>query len=322
MAEENCKNFEDELKDLFFKISLGTEYSVPEYNDLMYHYTSINNVNSILLNSKERITLWASRYDSLNDYLEGKIVEDCYKEVCEYLLKENSVTQKYIDLILDIKPLRNQAFFYTDVKGIMQVDRQEYDAYITSFSKSNDLLPMWNYYSKGRAQDGINICLFSTDVLNKLRKQHSRRYVYFEVYEVVYERVKQKEMIKELLLDLYKKYCTQTELLIKAIISIKLTDWRFIFKSECFKHEEEVRVITRVSRKDTAGLSTNYRSQNGMLVPYIELNFDRSELLGVTQGPICVNDDQKQQQVEILREMLRENGYSDNVYSSKIPVRF
>lgn len=47
-----------------------------------------------------------------------------------------------------------------------------------------------------------------------------------------------------------------------------------IFKSSCFKHEEEVRAILTVP-KSNQKFEVKYREKNGYIIPYIALAFQK-----------------------------------------------
>ena len=45
------------------------------YSGTIFHYTALKNINSILFNDDNKVVLWASRFDCLNDISEGKVIE-------------------------------------------------------------------------------------------------------------------------------------------------------------------------------------------------------------------------------------------------------
>ena len=62
----------DSLLDKFTQKLRMSKFTMAEqYTGTIHHYTSANNINPILLNG-DRIVLWASRYDCLNDVSEAR----------------------------------------------------------------------------------------------------------------------------------------------------------------------------------------------------------------------------------------------------------
>ena len=150
-----------------FKMNLSID-AIPRnvnFTGNIFHYTSLRNIESILLNPQNKIILWASQFDCLNDISEGTIVEQRYSEVCKNLKSDGRISKKLYELLASITPSRNETFLI-DIDGKIRKHRGEYTAYITSFSKSNDLLPMWNYYSKGDLFEGINLGLDTNEVIS------------------------------------------------------------------------------------------------------------------------------------------------------------
>ncbi len=93
-------DFNKFISDLIYK----NPYMPDEYNGKIFHYTSPNGFNSILFDDKkEKVTLWASRYDCLNDMSEGTIASHIYKEVCKKLLESKKITKEQYDEITDLR---------------------------------------------------------------------------------------------------------------------------------------------------------------------------------------------------------------------------
>ena len=73
----------ESLLDKFtLKLNMSAFPTVEKYTGTIFHYTSTNNINPILLNGND-VVLWASRYDCLNDISEGTIPQIRFLEVCE-----------------------------------------------------------------------------------------------------------------------------------------------------------------------------------------------------------------------------------------------
>ena len=63
----------DEFKLL---LKMDADYMPAEYENDLFHYTAPTGFSSIMSGDLEQVTLWASRYDCLNDASEGTVVEE------------------------------------------------------------------------------------------------------------------------------------------------------------------------------------------------------------------------------------------------------
>lgn len=289
------------------------------YSSEIFHYTSIRNMPSILLDKPNKISLWASQFDCLNDMSEGTVVDGCYQSVCARLHEKSMLSNELYALFSDVKPSRNETFTVTE-NGKSKVYRGEYTTYIASFSKSNDLLPMWNYYSKGDMFEGINLGITVTDAILASFLADGKGSV--SICPVIYSKSEQEQIMQDFLLELARKYSDKYKYMIRALISMKLTSLKMTFKKECFEHEQEVRIIVNIPNKYANILPVKYRATAGYIVPYIELEIDKKALTSITLGPFRGTDLQKKKQIEILHQMLVSNGYNVLENSTNIPVRY
>ena len=318
---EKGKRYVESLLDKFIgRLNIDKISYMPTYNDVLYHYTSLGNINSILLNSQGKIVLWASRYDCLNDASEGKVISDAYQKTCEKLKIENKIDQNLYQVIVGVKPNRT-SLFLDEVKN--RPVRCEVDTYITSFSTKHDLLSMWNYYSKGNMYDGINLGFDSNTLKRSLVNDVPSNGVYIQICPVIYDEEKQIKLIEDFLLELKDKYKNnQDDQYLRYVIAYKLSEWKMLFKSSHFEHEKEVRIIIRIGKKFPDALSIKYRNNLGYIIPYIELEIDKNSLTQVTFGPLLGDENQKTVQKEIMKDMLNKNNYDVNIEFSNIPIRY
>ena len=302
---------------------------MPEkYKDIIYHYTSLAGFESILFGKKDKTTLWSSRFDCLNDASEGKIVISRYIEVCNSLMNNNEISKEFFDFICTVSPPRTTLISVNkDEKS--RLVRPEYDTFITSFSKNSDSLVMWNYYSKGNKYQGYNLGFDAKDLNNCLKESFDDKEVKFSIYPVVYSKNEQYSLIKNLILEMNRLYEEDYKTSINYVISNQLLEWSWIFKNEYFQHEEEVRVIVYVAKKQINGLlkkrplSVKYRNNNGFVIPYVDLDFSKTVLKNICIGPLAYNDSQKEIQKNVIKEKMFVNGYQDLIVDfSKIPVRY
>ncbi len=217
------------------------------FNGMVYHYTSSFGFRSILFKNENHITLWASRYDCLNDMKEGKSTLAMYQAVCSKMLQEDKLTKELYDFFIFINPSRTIYLPY-EKKGHVWGTRLECDHYVCSFSKNNDALTMWNYYSKGQMYEGFNIGFDSMDLKDQLyfNKPNCTRYV---VSPVVYDTHEQESIIRKMLDQLIVSYTKKDEVVIREVVANRLEELSLLFKSPYFKHEEEVRLIVSIPKK-------------------------------------------------------------------------
>lgn len=319
------------LDEFMFLMGLENTYMPNEYWAPIFHYTSPSGMTSILFDDSEKITLWASRFDCLNDISEGTIAEQVFLEVCQELHDDNQISDELYALISKVAPART-ILVHTTSNHTTRVTRAECDRFITSFSKNPDSLAMWNYYSKGSKYEGFNLGFEPSFVMGSLNHSFCDKEIVTHIYPVIYRKEEQKALIRPLILKLHELYQQgygeSHETSIRYVVSNQLTDWKLIFKREYFQHEEEVRIITDVAKrtKDCVPLepatAIKYRHNCGYFIPYIELKLDKECLTDVNIGPLQCDVTQKENQKVVLEEMLSAHGYSAIENYSKIPVRY
>jgi len=107
---------------------------------------------------------------------------------------------------------------------------------------------------------------------------------------------------------------------IKRDLSLSIAELQFCFKDEHFSHEKEVRAILKIPKdRDISNeLTTKYRTGNGYIIPYVEVPVPKEAITSVTVGPLL----EKELAKKNVKEMLESRGYSCDVYTSEIPIRF
>lgn len=309
------------LEEFEFMMNLSAKYLPSEYDGEIYHYTSSSGFQSILFGNKWDTILWASRYDCLNDASEGMVAEETLQEVSHDLLKRNEISEELHQLVSAVKTART-ILLHRDVDGDLKFTRTECNRYICSFSKNNDSLNMWNYYAKGNKYEGFNIGFYSNIIKETLQRYFSGLEAVFHIYPVIYDPNEQRQLMEGLLLKLQDYYSKENEPRISAIIANRLVDWGLIFKKAYFQHEEEVRIVIDIAKRETY-IHPQYRIFAGYTIPYIELKFEKEDLSFVSFGPLHKDNDQKNHQIQIMEEMLAMNGYHGTyVTHSNIPIRY
>lgn len=297
-----------------FSMSLNfdTHYMPQLYKYSVYHYTSNSAFYSILFGEEDKICLWASRFDCLNDKDEGKLAKQIYNDVVEAFFENKTITSEQYDFLLSIDQSNTTLSFYEE-NNILKCRTGTFDRYVTSFSTEIDSLAMWKYYSKGSVFEGYNLCFNTISLIEELNELYRYQNIRVSIYPVIYERTKQESIIVNFLKDVLKIYSDDKKAEFKSLISSALLDWGLIFKSNHFRHENEVRIILYVineSKQDSSPPQIKYRYVGGYNVPYIELKISKSQLLGASLGPLLCEKDYKETQKQVLSDLLKSKGYS------------
>lgn len=275
----------DNIESLFLEHGfLFIENHVDVENVEIYHYSSPRGFMGIF-NSKNSPKLWFTRYDCLNDKTESKDIMCFLEGYCNYKLKQGLFSQEFIDAVLNIKP-SNMFFITTKGQGTVELEKNgiindwtnisiaECDTYVCCFSEENDLLQMWNYYSKSSKYQGYCIGVYSEPFQN--RNSFEKGYN-ISLKKVLYSNKEKTELFDKIFPKCEKIYNISNEedkKRIIAFISDFINQYQFIFKNNCFSHEKEVRAILNVPKNKIGDnelpFEVLYRESNGYIVPYIE----------------------------------------------------
>jgi len=290
----------------FFIKNIPSKY---DYKPI-YHYTSPNGFLDIIKENK----LWFTRYDCLNDYTEREYIFDVFKSVCEKLVETKQISKKLYDDIIDLEIDKKEFLPYYDDSLYYGEFESEY--YICCFSRDRDSLPMWNYYSKDNRYEGYNL-EFSSDIIDYLRNKN--RKCSMKVFDVIYDKQEQEKRIGGAILKLEDIIDKNNKKSFKRELAEFIKTYAFVFKNPCFQHEKETRIILIIPKEGNSFYPIQYRNSNGCIVPYVEYEFDKDSMTGVTIGPL-INAEIAEKTVW---RMLKDNGYlSDNIVKSKVPIRF
>ncbi len=310
--------------------------SLQEFEDgtEIYHYTTADALEKIL--SYKRVCLWMSRIDWLNDKKELVHIQEIYQKVCDNLVSDKEINEDYFSLIRDIKPSEEAMIGYRyksnegegsdESNTPIKYKEMPCKRYVCSFSKNEDSLPMWNYYSKGQRYEGFNIGFDMADFLPALRADFGKGFNY-SLSPVFYSKEKY-NYLKNVVKWLYERYMGKNKADLIGLLSDALTG--VYFKEECFSHENEVRIVLTVPDKLPDDATDNnkkfcikYRNHSGFLIPYLEYCFPCNVITSVMIGPLTGSQDASEKQVKVIKEMLQLRGYGEKeVDYSKIPIRF
>lgn len=104
-------------------------------------------------------------------------------------------------------------------------------------------------------------------------------------------------------------------------------NYLFFVKRDCFSPESELRIVINIPPDKLTLLKKKevykYRISNGLLIPYLELNFTPSAIQGLTISPTMQSDLAEQS----IKDFLKYCDFSFEktetfIKKSKVPVRF
>jgi hypothetical protein len=293
------------------KNRLKTELAENKTDDLNYifHYTSAEGLLNIIANK----TLWFSDISFLNDFSEKSFI---YKRILDnYESFKQFYNKHFLQILKKIfeNYIMKETFMYKN-KVLPIVNY-----YIACFSKKEDCLELWNYYTKSNNSIGYNI-KFNKSILSSTLTSENN--LYSIRGNVIYDNDKQLTLIKRILEDyndFYVKYIEDNKnnqklvrVLLKNVIeSCEL--FNLFFKDLAFLNECEYRIVLFSNDK------SKFRIYNGLLIPYNEIQFDEHSILGIKISPNNNNLYEKGVK-RFLGSTLHDNNI--NVNSSKITKRY
>lgn len=326
MSQDNdlIKLISDEENEIIGNILLQSLYYEENNKDIInykenlpesiYHYTSPSGLQGIIASN----SLWFTHYKFLNDrgekYYAFSIFKECLLEQKENLNKNfyNAV----LNLICEGENF-SQKIFYQKARNLP-------DYFIASFSLNSDSLNMWNYYTKEKNKTGYsveyNLKELEASLVNKS----------YNAYKVNYE--------KEILVDKINFYIrcfnkgwddnrSKEFLHCLCVLLIEVIDAESLQnKHKAFSSEEEFRIVFKVQdynrEKFKCDKLMKFRELNGIMVPFLDIGYDKQCVKGVKISPT--------QQDELIKEGLRmvfdNNGYenipNEKITMSDIPLRY
>lgn len=319
---------------------VGDSFSRYYFDDTIYHYTSPDGLEGILL-KKGYPTFRFSRFDCLNDKSEGNEIIQLYHQAIVRESSNPNISKEYLDLISDILPTEN-VFFSIDINSSGEeklpttyVWSSLAETYLCSFSKAPDDLAMWNYYVKGTRYEGFNIGVCPELMIESLSPNSYHKGFKFKLIEVIYNSDIKASIIKRLIERPYVLYESSSKSeaekeALRSFIADYLGTLRFYFKSEYFKHEQEVRAIIMLPKEELVEADNSvrpiieYRFCNGLTIPYISIEFEhlQSMIESVTIGPVDLDSVQRKEQCIIMRDRLATSYSHVTVNYSGAPVRY
>lgn len=220
-----------------------------------------------------------------------------------------------------------------DDNQLTHVKETEAIAYICSFSNNADSLDMWRYYSKDEAGVALRLVrstLESTVKSKGFFNSDSDQIGVFNIYDVIYDDSQKIKTTEYLILKVIEKINNEKtdrkERSSKFAKDFNSIFWnkRFCFKHPCFKNEEEVRIVL-MTPKDSSSIDTYgkkpykifHRTNNGMLIPYIEIDFPKKTLKEIKHSPISPIEN-----IISTKSFIADFNDNIRVTQSSLPIRF
>ena len=323
---ENAADNLQKLADTFL-----CKYFDLTYDGPVYHYTSPDGLLGIVKN--KGIVLRFTRYDCVNDLSEGKDVIRCFQIACEELLAANKISRDYyrsvLEIELDVSAVmsfnvdRHLNLAETDGEFCEAYEPQQCEAYICCFSKDDDSLPMWNYYSKKSVYQGYNVGI-DADLMTRDNILSNTAAVSMEMVSMIYDEREKISDIGKVVEQVYKILSGDPEDECgKKIIRDELKKRMFRFKSQFFAHEHEIRFVlyvpvTTPEEAEESRLKIKYTSQNGYLIPFADLVYKKELLRSITVGPLM----EKEISIRTLETIKTNYHYNYRIATSEVPIRF
>ncbi len=270
---------------------------------MIYHYTDLNAAKSITENSQ----VWLTDYRYLNDKEE---FSKGFEVLCEALEKYQIYTEKYSkefldDLVEAIELIRGDDF-YKPVKN---------NIFVSSFSKSSDLLSQWRSYGMYCLE--LDEDFFREDDIYLLDCHYIQNMGDALDYA--------DGLISDYILPELLRVWTENKEFLFIDLSSLIEIYALSFKHEAFIDENEIRFVISCEDDDQR---INFRVKGQLLIPYIPVKFDPQLLKSITIGPIdnqeLALDSLAMFTTKIARKVQLEEGnieYDLSVENSDIPYR-
>lgn len=307
-------------------------------SDNIYHYTSVSGLESILKNKK----LWFTNIRYLNDRNEVNVGIEHLARITSNLFSEMDEGSDYSEFV------NNDA---------EKLKLQDFQTYICCFSIGKDELSLWNYYTKNVNSHGYNIGFNYKHLIYNLLKKNPELEnctITFGLIDYCINNQIHNKNANPSYID------TMGEGLIKVWESIKNPDLNinydeldnnikvlrydgpnrifrtchlpelvYFLKRDYFYAEKEFRIVICVPN-DTIEKFINeqqakykFRNQNGVLTPYLELDFDASSIIGITSAPTNNGELLDKSIIDFCKACsINIDDLPEGISHSNIPLRF
>ena len=294
-------------------------------NNILYHYTNITGMTGIINKKEDCISLWFTHSKFLNDSSEGYDIDRIYPVACKNLLLSGEIEETDYNELKEFVITDKRIFSFNDTDdkdSNSHFKEMPYDTYICSFSSDPDLLGMWRYYTKGETGLSIGLRKGLLSNSNLFKNNNKNRIGEFEVADVIYDENEKRYLVEEGIRRALRNPDAKNG--VKGSLNSQLYKYRYIFKHPCFQTENEVRMMLFVPNDPSPLIKSgrnayqiSHRTSNGMLIPYIKLEFPKEALFSVLLSPLSseTNTISVAQYISTFKKNVR-------IEKSSLPVRF
>jgi|SRR5699024_2683686 len=280
-----------------------------------YHYTSLEGFIGITDSGQIRMT----NSDFLNDSTEINYITEILPETIDKL--ERNLENEYGDGIIENEYYRVFSNQLNTANNMRLKDKKEaLEIYVLSMSKSKDSLTLWSNYSNN---EGYNIGFDTKYLIENMKANQENENYYIVHSDVIYIREDQITILADELQDTFKfilelkPEIIELENHLLAFLKSVLTSYSIFFKNQAFKVEEEYRIAYTTLNK----AEVNFRNLNGIIIPYISTEFNKSAIKSVSVGPKN-NSDIAEKGIKFYLERKKYNVDNIDIMKSKVPLRY
>lgn len=289
----------------------------------LFHYTSIDGLMGMLHDCTPEnpyITLRATHSMYLNDTSEYKFGwEICKKALVDVeneleVKEECRLSNKYF-CEERLKDKETMDYVYSTIPHTIDLGMP----YLISLSKNRDCLPMWNTYANG----GQGIALGFNKSKLQLRGG-------FEIKDCCYANVTDTEFVeryKRIMNHWRSRYKNRERIensnlaeLISGTDHLALRDNLLFIKHNAYSYESEIRCVVTRDRENELNDSIKYRSNNKLIIPYIERKIDVNILEQIVIGPCADKERMKASLLMFIKDKIKDYDRID-IEDSDIPFR-
>ena len=275
----------------------------------IYHYTSPSGLLGILDKKK----LWFTDSDFLNDSSENKYFHDIFSSVIPEE-KSSDINKNFGLKSYIISSLH--AGIYGHPK--LTYNRKQEFRYLASFSINNDNLSLWNYYTKTPAKVGYCFGIELKTFIGSIKTDDSQRLLHGKV---IYNRKLQESVLSDMMKEytaIYKTLChTYQRNYLFERLEDNIVYFSMFMKSEAFASENEYRIAI-ITISDSEKQDVLYRESGGVLLPFIEKQFDVNSIKRIGVSPSNRSLFAKQS----IQKLISEKEIDAEVFLSEIPLRY
>lgn len=309
----------------------GAEDNAKNTDKLKYHYTSPDALLSILKNQKIFFTDIRFLNDKSEDIYLVKLILDLLDENEKEYPTVREVTN---ELFKNNKNSDLQSLNVINIDYSVPLNYIPMRKFVFCTTTETDQLNMWNYYVHNGKYQGYNIGFNIEKLLKSFDTEEPRTADPFKVVygKVLYDKKKQYEEILRLFEEIeIRKNFSQSLDYIVVQLRYYIDSYGAFFKNPSFKAEKEYRICIEIDderlKKDKSHFSGthnrkmkyDYRTSNGLIVPYIAVEFEKEAVSTIHMSPMTEFQIAK----ESLREVLNDYHYDGvQIWKSQIPIRF